>query len=102
MFSKVKEGTICIRHGSIHYISFGQGPSPLVLILGLSDGQKTVKGSGLIMAFFYRIFARQYRVWMFSRMNELKHGMTTRDMAHHQAEPMDQLGLNKARIMGVS
>lgn len=102
MFSRIKEGKISIKGGAMYYLSFGRGVTPLVIIPGLNDGLRTVKGSGLIMAFFYRIFARQYRVWVFSRMNELKHDMTTRDMAAHQAEAMDHLGLKKTMVMGVS
>ena len=86
----------------MHYISFGRGAVPLVIIPGLNDGQRTVKGSGPILAYFYRSFARHYRVWVFSRRNELKHGMTTRDMAADQADAMEQLGLNQAMVMGVS
>lgn len=102
MFRKIKEGEVYVSGGSMYYLSFGRGTHPLVIIPGLSDGQRTVKGSGLLMAYFYRRFAKHYRLWVFSRMNELKHGMTTRDMAAHQAEAMDQLGLCRTNVMGVS
>lgn len=53
------------------------------------------------MAFMYREFA-EITVYAFSRKNVLPKGYTTRDMARDQAEAMEQLGIQKADIFGVS
>jgi pimeloyl-ACP methyl ester carboxylesterase len=50
----------------------------------------------------YRAFAKNFTVYAFSRKNELPQGYTTRDMARDQAEAMEQLGIQKADIFGVS
>ena len=50
----------------------------------------------------YREFAKDFTVYAFSRKNVLPNGYTTRDMARDQVEAMDQLGIQKADIFGVS
>ena len=54
------------------YIKFGSGPRNLIMIPGLGDGLKTVKGLALPMAFMYREFAKDFTVWTFSRKQPLK------------------------------
>ena len=61
-----------------------------------------MKGTVLPMAYMYRLFAKDFTVYAFSRKNELPQGYTTRDMAGDQAEAMEQLGIRKADIFGVS
>ena len=91
MFGKIKEGTIQIENSHMHYAAFGKGSRPLVIIPGLSDGLRTIKGTGLLLWFLYRSFAKEYRIWVFSRKNELEPGITTREMARDQAAAMDKL-----------
>ncbi|UNC92114.1 alpha/beta fold hydrolase [Candidatus Contubernalis alkaliaceticus] len=98
----IKEGVLQIEDSNMHYVSLGKGNKPLIIIPGLSDGLKTVKGTGMLMWLMYRGFAKEYRVWIFSRKNQLKPGMTTREMAQDQAAAMDILNLNNAVVMGVS
>jgi len=102
MFGNIKTGNIPIGESQMQYVVFGKGTRPLVIIPGLSDGLRTVKGTGLILWYLYRKFAREFQVWVFSRKNKLKSQMTTREMAKEQALAMDKLKLNKACIMGVS
>jgi len=99
---RVKEGTIQVGGSDMHYVAFGKGTKPLVIIPGLGDGLRTVKGTGRVMALSFRSYARDYRVWIFSRKNELESGFTTRDMAREQAEAMEQLNIDNAYVMGVS
>ena len=84
------------------YIRFGAGNRILVILPGLGDGLRSVKGTALPMAWLYRIFAKEFTVYAFSRRNELPQGYTTRDMARDQAQAMEQLGIQKADILGVS
>ncbi len=102
MFGKIKEGTLQFEDSSMHYAAFGKGSRPLVIVPGLSDGLRTIKGTGPLLWFLYRSFAREYRIWVFSRKNELVPGMTTRDMARDQAAAMDKLNITGARVMGIS
>lgn len=102
MFGNIKEGNIPIGESEMQYVVFGKGTRSLVIIPGLSDGLRTVKGTELMLWYLYRKFAMEFQVWVFSRKNKLKSQMTTREMAKEQALAMDKLELNKACIMGIS
>ena len=97
-----KNGTLNIGDTTMDYIRFGTGKRILVMLPGLGDGLRSVKGTALPMAFAYREFCKDFTVYAFSRKNELLKGYTTRDMAKDQAEAMEQLGIPKADIFGVS
>ena len=84
------------------YIRFGTGRKNLILLPGLGDGLRTVKGTALPMALYYRSLAKDYTVYIFSRKRELSRGCTTRDMARDLKEAMDALGLEKASLVGIS
>lgn len=93
------------KNGKINgteYIRFGRGNRTLIMLPGLGDGLKTVGGTALPMALMYRMFAKDFTVYMFSRRGNLPAGHTTRDMARDLADAMDALGIEKADILGVS
>lgn len=102
MLYNAKNGTLNIGNTTIDYIRFGSGQRTLVMLPGLGDGLRSMKGTALPMAFMYREFCKDFTVYAFSRKNELPEGYTTRDMAKDQAEAMAQLGIEKADIFGVS
>lgn len=102
MLLNAKNNTIAIEDTEVDYISFGTGNKILVFLPGLGDGLSTVKGTALPFAMAYRVYAKNYKVYVFSRKNRLKQGYSTRDMAKDQAEVMNKLGIVKADIMGVS
>ena len=84
------------------YVTFGKGKQPLVIIPGLGDGLQTVKGKAQLFSLSYRLFAKRYKIYVFSRINELRQGYTTRDMAADVAEAMEALHLDTAYVMGIS
>ena len=84
------------------YIRFGSGKRVLIMIPGLGDGLKTVKGMALPFSLLYRKMAKDFTVYVFSRRTELTDGMTTRDMAEDQARAMETLGLSNCAVLGVS
>ena len=102
MLYNAKNGTLKIGDTTMDYIRFGSGERILVMLPGLGDGLRSMKGTALPMAFMYRVFARDFTVYAFGRKNALPEGYTTRDMARDQAEAMEQLGISKADIFGVS
>ena len=102
MLYNAKNGTLKIGDTTMDYIRFGSGERILVMLPGLGDGLRSMKGTALPMAFMYRAFAKVFTVYAFSRKNGLPEGYATRDMARDQAEAMEQLGISKADIFGVS
>jgi pimeloyl-ACP methyl ester carboxylesterase len=102
MFWNAKNGQLISGNTTMDYITYGKGDKFLILIPGLGDGVKTVKGMAIPMAMAFRKLANDYKVYGFSRKNELPDGYTNRDMAKDLAEAMDILGIHKASVMGVS
>ena len=98
----IRNGTLTLKNGRMDYIRFGKGARVLLMLPGLGDGLRTVKGTALPMALLYRRFAKKYTVYAFSRREPLAAGMTTRDMAAEQAQAMEALGIDRAGILGVS
>ena len=95
-------GQIRLDDSIMEYVTFGQGDQALILLPGLSEGLRTVKGMALPLAWSYRAFGKDYKVFVFSRKSELPLSYTTRDMAADQAKAMEILGITKASVMGVS
>ena len=93
------------KNGTVNwmdFVSFGRGEDALLLIPGLGDGLRTVKGMALSLSWLYREYAKAYRVYVFSRRNALPEGFTIRDMADDLKGAMDALGLRRADVLGVS
>ena len=100
--SSTKGKTLYFNEKSMDYVTFGKGKDPLVIIPGLGDGLQTVRGMAQMIALTYREFAKVYKVYVFSRINELRQGYTTRDMAADVAEAMEVLNITSAYVMGIS
>ena len=100
--SSTKGETLYFNEKSMDYVTFGKGKDPLVIIPGLGDGLQTVRGMAQMIALTYREFAKVYKVYVFSRINELRQGYTTRDMAADVAEAMEVLNITSAYVMGIS
>ena len=100
--SSTKGKTLYFNDKSMDYVTFGKGKQPLVIIPGLGDGLQTVKGKAQIFSLSYRLLAKRYKIYVFSRINELRQGYTTRDMAADVAEAMETLNLDAAYVMGIS
>lgn len=102
MLLNAKNGAVTIGDTEMDYISFGKGRGILIILPGLGDGLTTVKGIAISMAMVYRMYAKDYKVYVFSRKNHLTEGYSTRDMAKDQAAAMKILGITKAKVLGVS
>ena len=97
-----KNGCLRLDDFEMEYVRFGTGKKALILLPGLGDGLRTMKGTALPMALMYRLFAKEYTVYAFSRRRDLPDGFTTRDMARDQKLAMDALGIPEADVVGVS
>ena len=102
MFFKFEDYSLALGNTSMDYVAFGQGQQPFVILPGLSDGLKTVKGQVVPLYLYYRQFARDFRVYIFSRKNNLTKNYSTRDMAQDQHTALEKLGIKSAYVMGIS
>ena len=102
MIYHAKNGCLKIDNTDMDYISFGKGKKNLIMIPGLGDGLTTVKGTAIPFSIMYRQFAKDYKVYVFSRKNQLSEGYSTIDMARDLMKVMRKLGIQKAHIMGIS
>ena len=100
MIYNAKELKLHVRDMELDYITFGKGKKPLVMIQGLNT--RGIKGAALSLAYMYRIFTRDYKVFLFDRRPVIHEGITVRDMASDVAMAMDLLGIKNADIFGVS
>lgn len=102
MFYGAGSGRLKFGNTDMDYITFGQGRKPLVLIPGVGDGMKNVRGMAVPFAIMYRSFVKKYKVYVFSRKNVLKKGCTTYDMSEDVKTAMKMLSIEKADIIGIS
>lgn len=102
MFYNAENYNIKIGNTDMDYISFGTGKKKLILIPGLGDALKTVKGTAIPFSIMYRALAKDYKVYVFSRQNDLKSGSTIRDMASDLAYVVKEIGIGSADIIGIS
>lgn len=100
MLYDVKEDNIRLNGTSMDYATFGCGSRIMVLIPGLS--LRDVKGSGMSLAYMYRRFTKEFRIYCFDRRKRVTAGYTASDIAKDIAAGMDELGLRNACVLGVS
>ena len=91
MFYNAKEKLLEIQDIQMNYITFGKGEKSLILIQGLST--RSIKGVAFSVAYMYRMFARDYKVYLFDRRENISDGITVRDLAADIAMAMDTLRL---------
>ena len=97
-----QNGSVPMDGTEMDYVAFGRGTEPLVMIPGLGDGLRTVRGMAMTFAMQYRELARRFRVYCFSRKRVLQEGSTTADFADDLARAMEALGITGATVLGVS
>ncbi|NLA92087.1 MAG: alpha/beta hydrolase [Spirochaetales bacterium] len=99
---KMKEGSVETSSFIVDYVAFGRGEIPLVIIPGLADGLQTVKGKGRLLALFYRRFAQDFRVYIFSRKRILEEGYTTLEMAEDLMKGLKKIEKGPFKVLGIS
>ena len=102
MFNNAKNGVLKIDDTTVNYLSFGNGKKNLILVPGLGDGFKTVKGLAIPFSILYKRFCKEFKVYSFSRKNDLPNNYSTLNMADDIIKCMDKLGIEKASFVGVS
>lgn len=102
MLYHAKNGRLALENGHMDYIVFGSGKETAILIPGIGDGFRTVKGLAAPFSLLYHTLAERYTVYAFSRRHPLPQGTTTKDMADDVALAMERLGVPAAHILGIS
>ena len=95
-------GCLTLTSGVMDYIRFGGGERVMVMLPGVGDGLKTVKGMAIPFAMMYRSLAKDFTIYVFSRRRELPEHTTTREMAADLDEAMEALGIAGSAVVGVS
>ena len=95
-------GKVKTASAEADYIAFGSGDRDMIILPGAGDGFKTVKGSARPASVMYRSFGNVFRVWSFSRRDDIPEGFGTDGMADDVADAMEVLGIEKACVYGVS
>ena len=91
---------LVIDNVQMEYLRFGKGSKTLIMIQGLNTNG--IKGAGPGLAYMYRAFAKEYTVYLFDRRENIENDITVRELAQDIAMAMDELGIKKADIFGVS
>jgi pimeloyl-ACP methyl ester carboxylesterase len=100
VFWNLKEAAAEVGGSKIDYAVFGKGKKTMVIIPGLT--LRDVKGAGTGLALMYKIFARDYRVYVIDKKHDIPEGCTVDDLARDTAEAMRALGIEGAYVVGVS
>ena len=100
MLYHAKEQTLTLTDAQMDYITFGRGAKPLIMIQGLST--RSIKGAAVPLARLYRIFAKDYTVYLFDRRKNIRGDITVRELASDIALAMDALRITNADVFGVS
>ena len=97
-----KNARLRLDSGETDYIRFGNGAKTLIMLPGVGDGLKTVRGMALPFSLQFRELAKDFTVYVFSRRVSLPEHMSTREMAEDLNAAMEALGLRDAALVGVS
>ena len=84
----------------VNYVSFGYGKKNLLLISGLNT--ERIKGKALQLAFFYRSFLREYKVFIFDHKEHINENYEISDMVEEIAYCIKKLNIDKVDVVGVS
>ena len=102
MILNAKNENIQFNSWDCDYIRFGSGKDVLIMLPGVGDGFKTAKGVAVPLSLMYRCFANSFKVYVFSRRNNMPEGFTTKDMADDISRIMEKTGIRSASFFGVS
>ena len=97
-----KNGSVTVENRKLNYIRFGGGDRTLVMLPGLGDGLRSVRGLAMPMALMYRRLTGHFTVWMFSAGDPLPQPCTIGALAEDLIAAWDILGLRNVNLLGVS
>ena len=98
MFYNAKNHTLTIDGDTTDFISFGKGKKNLVIIPGVGDGLKTAKVLAIPFAFMYRLFAKDFTVYIMSRKRNIPENYSTQQMAADMHKVLQSVGVEKTSV----
>ena len=102
MSNNVKYVNIMIDDANIDYVCFGHGKKYLIIIPGVGDGLKSVRGLANYYAHKYKAFSKDYKVYIISRRRNIPTDFTIKDMALDIFNLLSNLNIEKTNIIGIS
>ena len=100
MSLNAREFYVEIERGKVPCISFGSGKKTLVMIPGLR--LSGMEGASKVVAWYYRIFAKEYTVYIFDRTDNIPQDCTIHSLAEDIFFAMKKLNLSDAYVFGAS
>ena len=100
MLWNLKESSVTVGGSRVDYAAFGRGSKALVIIPGLS--LRDVRGAGAVLAWMYRRFAKDYRIYVLDKKADIPEGCTVADLARDTVEALQAIGIHQASYLGVS
>ena len=100
MLYQAQEKNITVAGSRMTYVRFGIGSRPLVIIPGLS--LRSLHGSALPLAWMYRLFCRDFQVYVFDKKETLPDPCNVSALADDVAEALRQIGIGQADVIGIS
>lgn len=100
MLYHAREGHLSLGNLQMDYLVFGSGTRPLVLLQGLNT--RGIRGAAAGLDHMYRLFTKNWRVYLFDRRENVPEDFTVRQIAADVAAAMDALGLQQADVLAVS
>ena len=95
-----KSFRIDVEGGQVPCITFGTGERDLVILPGLRFS--SIEKNAAAAAFYFRIFAKEFRVFVIDRKEPLEEGCTIHDLAEDTVEAMRNLGIEYTAVYGAS
>ena len=102
MSNNVKYVNIMIDEANIDYVCFGHGKKYLIIIPGVGDGLKSVRGLANYYAHKYKAFSKDYKVYIISRRRNIPTDFTIKDMASDIYNLLLNLNIDNTSIIGIS
>ncbi len=100
MLYHAQEKSDVVSGSRMPYVRFGIGVKALVIIPGLS--LRSIHGSAFPLAWLYRLFAKDYQVYVFDKKEDLPDPCTVSALADDVAEAMRMIGIRQADVIGIS
>lgn len=96
----VQVKTVSVGKTEMDYVIFGSGEKNFVILPGLSV--HSVMGAADAIADAYKMFCKEYTVYVFDRVKNIRDGYTVRNMAEDTAAATKTLNIGCADIFGAS